>query len=141
MTSVALATGLYTSHTFVPPTPGHIAAVGNLDLSDKLGLVIMVGIVVSAFTVITGYLWAQFAGRRWTSGEDGERFDQEAYDNALAEYGELPSATKAFAPIVKPIVLIALGSVTNFPGQPLGEGTLTRYGADGLRFSREVPIL
>src|SRR5699024_10064967 len=28
--SVALATGLYATHTFVPPTPGPIAAAGNL---------------------------------------------------------------------------------------------------------------
>ena len=124
MMSVALATGLYASHTFVPPTPGPIAAAGNLDLSNNLGLVIMVGILVSAFAVLAGYLWAQFAGRRWTSGEDGEHFDQEAYDKALAEYGELPTVTKAFAPILVPIVLIALGSVANFPGAPLGEGTL-----------------
>ena len=36
--SVALATGLYATHTFVPPTPGPISAAGNLDLSDQLGL-------------------------------------------------------------------------------------------------------
>lgn len=124
MMSVALATGLYASHTFVPPTPGPIAAAGNLDLSNNLGLVIVVGVLVSAFAVIAGYLWAQFAGSRWTSGEDGEHFNQEAYDKALADYGELPSTTKAFAPIPVPIVLIALGSVANFPGAPLGEGTL-----------------
>jgi GntP family gluconate:H+ symporter len=84
----------------------------------------MIGILVSAFPLVAGYLWAQFAGRHWTSAEDGEHFDQDAYDKALADYGELPSATKAFAPILVPIVLIAIGSVANFPGQPLGEGTV-----------------
>jgi GntP family gluconate:H+ symporter len=35
---------------------------------------------------------------------------------------ELPSPLMAFAPIVVPIVLIALGSVAQFPARPLGDG-------------------
>src|SRR5699024_6415733 len=45
--SVALATGLYATHTFVPPTPGPIAAAGNLGLESNLGLVIAVGLIVA----------------------------------------------------------------------------------------------
>ena len=37
--SVALATGLYATHTFVPPTPGPIAAAGNLGLESSLSLI------------------------------------------------------------------------------------------------------
>ena len=54
--SVALATGLYASHTLVPPTPGPIAAAGNLGLEDKLGYVILFGIFASAFAMIAGAL-------------------------------------------------------------------------------------
>ena len=124
MMSVALATGLFASHTLIPPTPGPIAAAGNLDLSDKLGLVIMAGILVSFSAMAAGYLWATIVGKRLTSGEDGSHFDEEAYEKALKEYGKLPSTTMAFAPIVVPILLIALGSVASFPTHPLGEGTL-----------------
>ncbi|MGC9461947.1 GntP family permease, partial [Vibrio genomosp. F10 str. 9ZD137] len=46
--SVALAAGLYATHTFIPPTPGPIAAAGNLGLESNLGLVIGVGIFVAA---------------------------------------------------------------------------------------------
>ena len=56
--SVALATGLYATHTFVPPTPGPIAAAGNLGLESSLGLVILVGLVVSFVTAMAGMLWA-----------------------------------------------------------------------------------
>src|SRR5690554_5881788 len=56
--SIALATGLYATHTFVPPTPGPIAAAGNLGLNDQLGLVILVGLAIAAFSIFTGYLWA-----------------------------------------------------------------------------------
>ena len=62
--SVALATGLYASHTFVPPTPGPIAAAGNLGLENNLGLVILVGLVVSLVTAFAGMWWAnRFIGK------------------------------------------------------------------------------
>lgn len=56
--SVALATGLYATHTFVPPTPGPIAAAGNLGLSDNLGLVIGMGALVSSVAMLAGWWWA-----------------------------------------------------------------------------------
>lgn len=57
--SVALATGLYATHTFVPPTPGPIAAAGNLGLESNLGLVIAAGIPIAAVAAIAGMLWAK----------------------------------------------------------------------------------
>lgn len=62
--SVALATGLYATHTFVPPTPGPIAAAGNLGLDASLGLVIVVGLVVAFVTAMAGMWWAnRFVGK------------------------------------------------------------------------------
>ena len=43
--SLALSTGLYTTHTLVPPTPGPLAAAANLGTSGSLGTVILIGIV------------------------------------------------------------------------------------------------
>jgi GntP family gluconate:H+ symporter len=43
--SVALASGLYVTHVFVPPTPGPIAAAGIL--SADIGLVMLAGLAVS----------------------------------------------------------------------------------------------
>lgn len=56
--SVALATGLYATHTFVPPTPGPIAAAGNLGLSNNLGLVIGMGALVASVAMLAGWWWA-----------------------------------------------------------------------------------
>ncbi|NQV34898.1 MAG: GntP family permease, partial [Phycisphaeraceae bacterium] len=70
--SIALATGLYATHTLVPPTPGPIAAAGNLGLENQLGLVILFGLGISVVTVGAGYLWACFIGKRVTCGEDLE---------------------------------------------------------------------
>ncbi len=63
MMSVSLATGLYATHTLVPPTPGPIAAAGNLGLEDQLGLVILVGLGVSIVTMLAGHMWAKVAGK------------------------------------------------------------------------------
>lgn len=62
--AVALSTGLYATHTLVPPTPGPIAAAGNL--GADLGLVIMFGVVVAIPAILAGYLWAtKFASKYW----------------------------------------------------------------------------
>jgi GntP family gluconate:H+ symporter len=121
--SVALATGLYATHTFVPPTPGPIAAAGNLGLESQLGLVIAVGVFVAAIAAFAGMLWANRFANEQPDGEGAEELNlqQEDFDDLKKTYGELPSPTKAFAPIFVPIILICLGSVANFPSKPLGE--------------------
>jgi GntP family gluconate:H+ symporter len=47
ITAVALAGGLYSAHTLIPPTPGPVAAAGNLNFGDQLGLVLITGMLVS----------------------------------------------------------------------------------------------
>lgn len=127
--SVALATGLYATHTFVPPTPGPIAAAGNLGLESSLGLVIAVGLFVAMVTALAGMLWAN----RFIKEDDAELLDDAPsellaedvdFDALKARYGKLPSAMQAFAPIFLPIALICLGSIAAFPSKPLGEGAL-----------------
>ncbi|QYK02598.1 GntP family permease [Shewanella psychrotolerans] len=123
--SVALATGLYATHTFVPPTPGPIAAAGNLGLESNLGLVIGVGIFVAAIAALAGMLWANRFANVEPDGEGAEELKNsvEEFDSLKAAYGTLPSPTKAFAPIFVPILLICLGSIAKFPSHPLGEGS------------------
>lgn len=127
--SVALATGLYATHTFVPPTPGPIAAAGNLGLEGSLGLVIGVGLLVALVTALAGMLWANL----YLHADDKQLLDEapsELLDDGVdfeqlkARYGTLPSAWQAFAPIFVPIALICLGSVAAFPSKPLGDGLL-----------------
>lgn len=107
--SVALATGLFATHTLVPPTPGPIAAAGNL-MVGNLGFVIVVGLFISMFTMLAGYFWAMKQGKRYTSGEDLD-IDLEKDEDVVAKYGELPSAFKSFAPIFVPVLLMALESI------------------------------
>jgi len=115
--SIALATGLYATHTFVPPTPGPIAAAGNLGLENQLGLVILFGLLVAAFAMFTGYLWASYVGKKYTTIED-----EIAEKAEVAIEIKLPSAVKSLMPILVPIFLIALRSVATYPSEPFGSG-------------------
>jgi len=112
--AVALSTGLYVSHVFIPPTPGPLAAAAALDAD--LGLVILMGIAVAIPTALVGYLWAV---------KFGSKLDVKI-ENPLVETEELTeSKSSIFAialPIVVPILLIALRSIAIFPTHPFGEG-------------------
>ncbi|WP_227394814.1 GntP family permease [Jeotgalibacillus aurantiacus] len=106
--AVALSTGLFATHTLVPPTPGPIAAAGNLGAEGFLGTIILFGVIVSIPTIAVGYLWAtRVAVNIKIEGEEHNL----SYDDVLKEFGDLPPAWKAFAPLLVPIILIAISSV------------------------------
>lgn len=119
--TIALATGLYATHTLVPPTPGPIAAASNLKL-DNLLLVILIGMIVAIPAAIAGNIFANKVGPKYKSKFE-ENDDGLTYEKEIEKYGKLPSAWKSFAPIVVPIILMSLGSIANFPSHPFGEGT------------------
>ncbi len=116
--SIALATGLYATHTFVPPTPGPIAAAGNLGLNDHLGTVIGFGLVVALSAMIAGYIWSL---RQSGPIQESRHKDDDSY---AVHNGKLPSTFTALLPILMPIVLIALRSFAEMPFKPMGEGYL-----------------
>lgn len=116
--AVALSAGLYTSHVFIPPTPGPIAAAGSLGLADNLAAVILVGVIASVPALIAAYLFSLYIGKKHipTSETDASADTKETaktYEELVAEYGTLPSAAASFAPIIMPILLMALGSVVS----------------------------
>lgn len=116
--ATALATGLYATHTLVPPTPGPIAAANNLHAD--LGTVIFIGLLVAIPVAMAGYFWAtKFASQYEVLAESSV-----SYEELMEQYKHLPSAVAAFTPLLLPIILIALKSVAAFPGQPFGAGTL-----------------
>lgn len=123
--SVALATGLYATHTLVPPTPGPIAAAGNLGLADQLGLVILVGLPVAAVTAVAGLVWANRFRAEEPAGiaADHER-SLEALEEVTERAGRLPGGVASFAPILLPILMIMLGSVAKLPSAPFGDGVV-----------------
>ena len=123
--SVALATGLYATHTLVPPTPGPIAAAANLKL-DNLLLVIIIGMLVAIPGALVGNIFAKKYASKFAAVTDATD-DGKSYEEELKKYGTLPSGWKAFSPIVVPIFLMALGSVAKFPGNPFGTGFAQKF--------------
>ncbi|MEQ6359621.1 GntP family permease [Thermoanaerobacter thermohydrosulfuricus] len=115
--SIALSTGLYATHVLVPPTPGPIAAASNLQLNNLL-LVILIGLLVAIPAMIAGNIFANKVASKYQANID----ESISYEEVLKKYGKLPDAWKSFAPIVVPIILMALGSIAKFPGEPFGEG-------------------
>ncbi|MFC4714370.1 GntP family permease [Planococcus dechangensis] len=113
--SVALATGLYATHTLVPPTPGPIAAAGNIGAEAYLGTIILIGFVVAIPAVAVGYLWAVKFASKIQVPEDTEKGGLN-YEEIVASFGKMPSTFNAFLPILLPIVLIAAGSIANLAG-------------------------
>ena len=116
--AVALAAGLMVTHSLVPPTPGPIAAAGLLDAD--IGLVILLGMIVSAFGLVVGWLFATKVASKTYIDPEPELSDEQVLDKIKGA----PSAFKAFTPILVPIVLIVLKSVSDFPAKPFGEGGL-----------------
>lgn len=115
----ALATGLYASHTFVPPTPGPIAAAGNVGIgSDGLVWVILFSIPVSLVAALAGLLWAL---RRTQDLRSSLPDVEESFEEYKEQFERLPGLGRALAPILVPIVLMATGSVAAFPS---GSSTL-----------------
>jgi gluconate:H+ symporter, GntP family len=95
--SLALSTGLYTTHTLVPPTPGPLAAAANLNVSEHISSVILLGLIASLPVALVSYFFAKRLGK-----------------NILVTLPAIdlkptPSiaAWKAFLPLILPLVLIS----------------------------------
>ena len=110
--TVGLATGLHISHVFIPPTPGPIAAASTLGLGDNLLLVIGIGALASILPLIAACIFANLIGKAVKSDDEMDTDEVvKSYDELVAEYGELPSSFNSLAPILGPIVLMALSSI------------------------------
>ncbi len=124
---VALASGLVATHHAVPPTPGPLAAAGLFGVD--VGLMILWGLVLAAPLVVVNVAYARWIGRRIyqvpdPQGDGWVRVRDEAearrvlgLDDSPSAVGAdvdesgLPSAVRAFAPVVVPLVLIFANTV------------------------------
>lgn len=107
---VALMAGLLCTHSFVPPTPGPVAAAALY--GAEIGQVMFYGLIVSVPVVIVCSVWAN---SRFVRGA----FPHIAEENALdaqqeADFKKVvahaPSTFMSFLPIVFPILIIILRS-------------------------------
>ena len=105
--TVALSTGLFAPHVLVPPTPGPLAAAANLEL-DNLFLLIVFGGILAFILILAGAAYASFLARKFTYQPASSIESQEE------EQKVLPSFSRAIAPIIAPIILMAIGTFLSF---------------------------
>ena len=111
--TVCLSCGLYIAHVFIPPTPGPIAAAQTLGAGEYLLLVIGMGVLCSILPLIAGLIYAKIIGRKIKSADEltGSGETVKTYEELKAEFGKLPGGFNAIAPLIVPIILMALSSI------------------------------
>ena len=126
--AIALSLGLTATHTLVPPTPGPIAAAGILNAD--LGLVMLIALPVSAVALLATLIFAtRYAAKTYI--DPNPEITASEIETKLKT---APGAMKSTLPILVPILLIILRSVSltyqdripagvfnviNFLGEPL----------------------
>ncbi len=105
ITSVSLATGLYSVHCLIPPHPGAAAAAATI--GADYGKLILYGILIAVPAMLVGHWWAVYAGKKIIPVEAGE---VDVPEDLTAN----PSVLKAFLPVIVPILLIALRSFIKY---------------------------
>ena len=112
----ALGLGLTITHCLVPPTPGPIAAAGIM--GADLGLVILMGITASILPLLIAWLFVT----KWATKIYIDPAPEEDDQKIVEKVKDAPSAGKSFLPVVIPLLLIVLKSVSSFPSAPFGSG-------------------
>lgn len=116
-TSIALILGLMLTHVMVPPTPGPIAAAGILDAD--IGLVMILGIVVSALSLVVAIIYAKRVASKTYIDPNPELTEEDIIEKTKTA----PSTFKSFLPIVIPILLIISKSLVLFFAKDALEGS------------------
>ena len=118
--AIALGLGLTITHCLVPPTPGPISAAGIMDAD--LGLVILTGVAASLIAVFIALVFVtKVASKTYISPGEEEGSD------IMDKVKKAPSVTKSFIPVVVPLVLIVLKSISDFPTEPFGTGAAKMF--------------
>ena len=121
--TLSLALGLYITQCFTPPAPGPVAAANALykgiGLEADLVMVMGLGLLSSLLPTIAAYCFARHIGRKILADDEKASAEntEQAYDALLADFGQLPGAFLSFAPILVPILLMALSSAAGMAGE------------------------
>ncbi len=110
--AIALGMGLHATHMLVPPTPGPLAVTGIL--GADLGLVILLGMLVSIPVTLVGYYLGIVFGRKYY-------YLPEDIEEAIVEDSRLPGAVQSFLPILLPIFLMLLHTIASLDAAPFGK--------------------
>ena len=102
--SICLATGLYSAHVFVPPTPGPIAA--SAIIGADIGLLFIIGIIVGLIVSLSGYFWLRFLFKK-----EFKLNLKQINSNKVVSNKNIIS----FLPVFFPILLISASTIIKYP--------------------------
>ncbi|PKL15633.1 MAG: gluconate transporter [Spirochaetae bacterium HGW-Spirochaetae-5] len=114
--AVALAAGIYTVHSILPPSAGPIAAAGILGAG--IWKIILIGIASSAAGVAASYFWC----RKFVSGDTD--ITNHLSDRKHIIDKDLPTLGFSILPIAVPLFFITLRSFTTMSSRPFGSGKI-----------------
>ncbi len=108
---LSIVAGATMAHSLVPPTPGpSFVAVA---LGIPIATMMLAGTIVGLVAALGGYAYALWANRRWPIPLPDEPIRAESATPDPAR--RLPALGWSLLPILLPIALIALESLTNWP--------------------------
>ena len=113
--SICLATGLYSAHVFVPPTPGPIAASAIIEAD--IGLLFIIGIIVGAIVSVSGYFWLRFLFKK-----EFKLNLRQINSNELVSSKNIIS----FLPVFFPILLISTSTIIKYPELDINQSQFIR---------------
>lgn len=111
--SLSLAGGLYLSHIIIPPTPGPLAVAGIFHMEQHLGLMLLIGLVVSIPIFFVIVWWANRFKHHFPTA-----MLEEEEEIQLVEK-DIPSASAPALVILLPILFITLGNLSRFVREPV----------------------
>lgn len=134
--ATVLATSLYSVHCLIPPHPGALAAAGIM--GSNIGYLIIIGIIFAIPGAVAAFFWSKFmtSGKNYPPADDVKTGLRPVSTAIKSNSGssEIPSPFMSLLPIVVPLLLITLKSISNlidkgdsgimtrifyFPGEPV----------------------
>lgn len=116
--ATVLATSLYSVHCLIPPHPGALAAAGIINVN--VGYLILLGTLFAIPGALAAYFWSKRLTRetKFELKPEAEEFKEEHIES-------LPPVFLSFLPIVVPLLLITIKSLTLLIDKS-GEGIISR---------------
>ena len=114
--TVCLATGLYSAHVFVPPTPGPLAA--SALIGADVGLLLLIGLIIGIAVSLSGYIWMRFLLKKdFQLNNDSKDSFKLNNERSLT----------VFLPIIIPIILISISTLIKYPSLKIIENEITNF--------------
>jgi len=130
---IALAAGLVITHSMVPPTPGPLGVAGTFGVD--VGQFLLWGIILAIPMALATLVYAKWMGKQiyQLPDEDGEGwirppYQAPVYDLTSEDKGHnLPGTFVSFFPLLLPIVLILVNTVTAAMGLKEGIFSILKF--------------